>query len=92
MNKGYIIIAIGIIIVSSMFFTSQIFFQEIKEYCQENGFDYTENYDSSHACWKDEPTQLTVKKIRCEPDWLSIFTFRNPYRGCKFLKYVEVIE
>ncbi len=91
MNLAYIVPAILIIFTISMFFTVGMFTPELEKFCKENGFEYSENYDSSHACWKDTPTKLLVKKIKCTPDWLSVFTFRNPYRGCKFSKQVEVI-
>ncbi len=92
MDKYFVIfVIIATIVISSMFFTANLYDQEINNFCQENGFDYSENYDSSTACWKDTATETIVQKIKCELDWVSVFIFRNPYQGCKILKPMREI-
>ena len=87
-----ILIIIGIILLSSEILGALAFLQDINNFCQENGFDYSENYENSHACWKDTPEKTIVKKAKCGIDFVSLFTFRNPFTGCKFLKEIEVIN
>lgn len=84
MNKQIIVVIIVFYLFLSMESTSYLFFSEQDKFCQKNGFDYAENTDNSHACWKDEGTKIVVKKTQCNSDLISMLTFRNPYQGCKF--------
>jgi hypothetical protein len=88
-----ILIIIGFVAIGSMFFTAILFEQEITNFCQENGFEYNENFDGSSACWKNTPTETIVRKTKCRVDWFAAITFRNPCIGCcKFLKQTREIQ
>lgn len=79
----YAIIIIGIFMIATLAYTTNLRDIELSEFCKNRGLEYGGYFDDSYHCMKvinDEIIQTT--KIRCEIDILSAFTFRNPIKKC----------
>lgn len=77
---------IAIILVASLFYSGDLFRTEQSKFCNQNGFQRQENFDNSHACKTDTGTKIIMQKMQCNLDIIAMFTFQNPYKGCKLIE------